>query len=56
MQKMRPKETDGLVFFSAVLGWVPGIAENVTRSDWSKATQRVGGSGEKKFNSGPQSF
>jgi len=30
-----------------VLEWVPGIAENPTRSAWSKATQQVGGSGRR---------
>lgn len=52
---MRPKETDGLIFL-VVLGWVLGIAENPTISDWSNATQRVGGSEEKKSNPGSRSF
>lgn len=39
-----------------VRGWVPGTAENPTISNWSKATQQVGGSGEKKSNPGSQSF
>lgn len=42
--------------FSVVLGWVPDIAENPTISDWSKATQQVDGSWEKKFNPDSLSF